>query len=269
MVKNERARGQRQGPFPSEFRGDMNKRFVGIAARFTSFWWGDKCFSVLLALLLCSLFLTPTLDTLLGQIIVGIFFTLLLVSGLSEVSSRMLPRIGAGLLVLTAIVLHWLEDVSPGPALSCWLTLISLIYFILLTWVVMRRAFRDGPVTTSRVRGAVSAYILLAITWSYIYQLIELIVPGSFHLTEMPFSLGERYLKINLTYFSFITLTTLGYGDITPLHPTARLFVIMEALLGQLYPATLLARLVSLEISSRQGLEQPLDATGNKPDSQG
>jgi len=247
----------------------MNKRFEGITARFTSFWWGDRGFSSLLALLLCSLFLSPALDALLGQIIVGIFFTLLLVSGISEVSSHILPRIGAGLLVGTAIVLHWVEDVSPSRAVSCWLAFLALLYFMLLTWVVLRRTFQDGPVTSSRVRGAVAAYILLAITWSYLYQLIELLLPGSFHLTETAFSPGERSLKIDLTYFSFITLTTLGYGDITPLHPTARLFVIMEALLGQLYPATLLARLVSLEISSRQGLEQPLDSTGNKPDGNG
>jgi hypothetical protein len=57
--------------------------------------------------------------------------------------------------------------------------------------------------------------------------------------------------KENLTYFSFVTLTTLGYGDIAAVHPVARMFVVFEALVGQLYPATLLARLVSLEISNR------------------
>jgi len=247
----------------------MKKRFEGITAGFTSFWWGDRGFTALLALLLCSIFLTPALDAFLGQIIVGIFFTLLLVSGLSEVSSHVLPRIGAGLLVGTAIVLHWLEDVSPSRTVSCWLAFISLVYFMLLTWVVLRRTFRDGPVTSSRVRGAVAAYILLAITWSSLYQLIELLLPGSFHLTETAFSSAERSLKINMTYFSFITLTTLGYGDITPLHPAARLFVIMEALLGQLYPATLLARLVSLEISNRQGSERQLESADNTPDNQG
>ena len=237
----------------------MGNQFKGIMARFTSFWWGDKGFSSLLALLLCSMFLAPALDALLGQLIVGIFFTLLLVSGISEVSSHILPRIGAGLLVGTAIVLHWLEDVSPSRVLSCWLAILSLLYFILLTWVVLRRTFRDGPVTPSRVRGAVAAYILLAITWSSLYQLIEILLPGSFHLAESAFSHGERYLQINLTYFSFITLTTLGYGDITPLHPLARLSVIMEALLGQLYPATLQARLVSLEIVHRE--KQQADTT--------
>ena len=230
----------------------MGNQLKGITARFTSFWWGDRGFSSLLALLLCSLFLAPALDALLGQIIVGIFFTLLLVSGISEVSSQILPRIGAGLLVVIAIVLHWVEDVSPNRAVSCWLVFIALLYFMLLTWVVLRRTFRNGPVTPSRVRGAVAAYILLAITWSSLYQFIELRIPGAFHLTETAFFPAERSLKINLTYFSFITLTTLGYGDITPLHPAARLFVIMEALLGQLYPATLLARLVSLEIMHRE-----------------
>jgi hypothetical protein len=57
----------------------------------------------------------------------------------------------------------------------------------------------------------------------------------------------------NLIYFSFVTLTTIGYGDVVPLHPYARGLANVEAIIGQLYPATLLARLVTLELAVRHG----------------
>lgn len=234
----------------------MIKPLEGITARFISFWWGDNGFLSLLLLLLVSVFCAPVFDDILGQLLISILFSLLLLSGISEVSSNVAPRLIAGTVAVTTIALRWLQNVFPSLQLTYWLLSLSLLYFLLLTWVVLRRVYMDGSVASSRVRWAVVAYILLAITWSYIYQLIELSLPGSFVISPLLASNGEHALQLNLTYFSFITLTTLGYGDITPLHPTARIFAIMEALLGQLYPATLLARLVSLEIISRQ--EKPV-----------
>jgi hypothetical protein len=229
----------------------MGKKLKGIRVRITSYWVGDRGFSTLLGLLFISFFLAPLIEGFFSQLLLGIFFTLLLVSGISEVSSNILHRVLAGLVAAAAIILHWVQDINPSRELSFCVAASSLIYFLLLTWVVLRRAFQAGRLTTHRVREAVAAYILLAITWSYIYQLIEILSPGAFTMTAAVVSLGERHQQLSLTYFSFITLTTLGYGDITPLHSSARMFVIIEALLGQLYPATLLARLVSLEIANR------------------
>ncbi len=225
-------------------------------SRFNAFWWGDKGLSALLGLLLFGFFLEPLTDTVLGRTVVSVFFTLLLVSGVANVSSRLFPRICSGLVAGVAIVLHWVRDSAPTRELSTWLLVFSLVYFLLLTWVVLHRAFRAGPVTPDRVRGAVAAYLLLAITWSLLYQLIELRIPGSFNLPPSNTFAGARDPQHYLTYFSFVTLTTLGYGDITPAHPTARMFVIIEALMGQLYPATMLARLVSLEITGRKSADR-------------
>jgi hypothetical protein len=237
----------------------MEKPLTGAAARFTGFWWSDGGFFPLLVFLLVSSFLVPTIDSLAGRLIIGIFFTLLLVSGVANISTNPYVRIGAGLLAGVAILLHWLADIMPSRELACWQTASSLIYFALLTWVVLRRAFSGGTVTFGRIKEAVAAYILLAITWSYFYQITELLIPGAFALTNPAVSLEGDYLRPTLTYFSFITLTTLGYGDIVPVNHPARLFVIVEALMGQLYPATLLARLVSLEIVHR-GEKQQTDA---------
>jgi hypothetical protein len=88
--------------------------------------------------------------------------------------------------------------------------------------------------------------------WSFAYHLIALQFSGAFSLAaSLKPEAGS--LQAKLTYFSFVTLTTVGYGDITAVHPIARPLVVLEALTGQLFPAILIARLVSLEIAHREG----------------
>lgn len=93
-------------------------------------------------------------------------------------------------------------------------------------------------------------YLLLGLLWALGYQLIETLLPGSFRFMEEHDAAGS-FIKHGFAYFSFVTLTTVGYGDITPVHPIARTAAIGEALVGQLYPAILIGRLVSLQISAR------------------
>ena len=93
-------------------------------------------------------------------------------------------------------------------------------------------------------------YLLLGVAWAGIYELIGGIWPGAFRFSEAPRSRAE--LTASLAYYSFVTLTTMGYGDITPLHPAARSAAILEALTGQLFPAILIGRLVAMELSARE-----------------
>jgi hypothetical protein len=117
--------------------------------------------------------------------------------------------------------------------------------------VVLWQVYREGPVTGHRVRGAVAAYLLIAIFFAYSYTLIAALLPGSFQVPAwMSESGGERGEAF--FYFSMVALTTVGFGDITAIHPFARSLVMLEALIGQLYPAILLARLVTLEIETRR-----------------
>ena len=123
----------------------------------------------------------------------------------------------------------------------------------LLTLGILYKVFSDDkPVTSHRIRGAIAAYLLFGITWSILYGLLDQTLPQAFNLPAAAGLYGPDRQE-QLTYFSFVTLATLGYGDITPIHGVSRMFAIMEALIGQLYPATLLARLVSLEVTHRSG----------------
>jgi hypothetical protein len=219
-------------------------------ARFTAFWWSDKGLSALLVMILLAFMLAPLVRSGLSSGIISIFFSLLLLSGIHTITEKKLHRAGVAVVVLIGIILTWMKNLYPASrSLYAWSDLFSLIFLILLTQVVIRHVYQEGPVTLDRIRGAIAAYILVGFTWAILYHFIELSVPGSFRLTET--AAGGHYFEqqSDLTYYSFMTMTTVGYGDIIPVNPMARTFAVLEALIGQLYPATLLARLVSLQIS--------------------
>jgi Ion channel len=114
---------------------------------------------------------------------------------------------------------------------------------------VARAVFGPGRITYHRVVGAVLLYMIMGLVFVALYGFIVLTIPDAF--TNLATLKGDFVVAGNLIYFSFVTLTTTGYGDIAPLHPYARSLANIEAIIGQIYPATLLARLVTLELENR------------------
>ncbi len=126
-----------------------------------------------------------------------------------------------------------------------------LIASLILAVVVARAVFAPGPINYHRVIGAVLLYLDIGVIFIALFCFVALVAPNAFNgLGAVQDNLA---LASNLIYFSFVTLTTVGYGDIVPVHPLARALANIEAIIGQLYPATLLARLVTLEIENRRG----------------
>ena len=124
-----------------------------------------------------------------------------------------------------------------------------LITGITLGWVVAREVFGNGNITYHRIVGAILLYLIFGLTFVALFTFVGLLVPHSFSGLSFEDNLA---LPTNLVYFSFATLTTTGYGDIVPILPIARSLCNLELIIGQLYPATLLARLVSLEVAGRR-----------------
>lgn len=123
-----------------------------------------------------------------------------------------------------------------------------LIAGLAVSSVVARAVFAPGKVTNRRVVGGILLFLSIGLVFVAIFSFVLLLAPNAFANIESrqgDFPIGS------LVYFSFVTLTTLGYGDIVPVHPYARGLVNIESIIGQLYPATLLARLVTLELVSR------------------
>jgi voltage-gated potassium channel Kch len=114
-----------------------------------------------------------------------------------------------------------------------------------------RAAFGPGRVTWHRVQGAVALYLILGLLFAHLYGLLNVLVPEAFTNVRSGLNAHAVFYRGRLLYFSLVTLTGTGYGDILPLHAVARSLATLEAVIGQLFPAALLARLVSLELEGR------------------
>jgi hypothetical protein len=151
-------------------------------------------------------------------------------------------------LVTIGIISNILAATGTGIFFS-YLSLCSYIIFLLLTIsLAIRQVLRSGPINANRVIGVICIYLLLGLIWSLFYVLVNVLIPSSFsiQISGNPFEQANHFL-----YFSFVTLTTLGYGDISPLGETARALSTIEAILGQLYIAILVAGAVATFIARK------------------
>jgi hypothetical protein len=119
---------------------------------------------------------------------------------------------------------------------------------ITLGVVVAQAVFRPGRVTYHRIIGAILLYLLIAVAFGTLFIFVGLSIPDAFKGIAFD---DNPALANSVFYLSFVTLTSTGYGDIVPVHPIARSLCNIESVVGQLYPATLLARLVTLELRQR------------------
>jgi hypothetical protein len=205
------------------------------------FWADDRGLSIFLPLLLIAAFVIPPLvppgsgRSLAGDVV----FALLLISGVLALAERGM----ASVILMPVAILTLLVDLGSWvfPVPEPWVLGTSLLSLVLFLFVLLGQTLRDGPVTFHRIQGAVAAYLLLGVIWAHAFGLVELLRPGAFSGPVNPAD-GPR----SFFYFSFVTLTTVGYGDILPVHPTARSLAALEAVVGPLYLAILIARLVSL-----------------------
>ena len=147
--------------------------------------------------------------------------------------------------VAASLVEHFLEN-SWVFALRAVLNILAAGF---LGALLLARVMRDGRINRNRIMGAIGSYLLIGIVFAQAYRLLAAFVDNAFAIGGVPATFAAIGAK--LVYYSFITLTSTGYGDITPLHPYARSLATMEALAGNLVLAVLVARLVGLEIDWR------------------
>ena len=211
------------------------------------FWMVDRGLSVFLVLLVIEVFVVPAfgragaLTTLAGDVV----FSALLVAGALTLSEQRWVRWLVPPLAALALVIRWLGRAGAFTDVVAWRELSTLMILALFAVFVAGQVYRRGPVTHHRILGAVAVYLLLGLAWASAYEFLNHLHPGAFG-GNLDAALPQTWI-----YYSFVTLTTTGYGDIAPLHPVARSLAIAEALTGQLYLSITLARLVASYVGTR------------------
>ena len=220
--------------------------------RLVEFWARDESLTVLLGTVVLLVFFVQPLAEIgwLAKSFIAVAGALVLAAGLLVVSARPLLIALGGMLAAGSFVFDFAALAFPRPDLFALRDAFTLVFFGFLNAVILRRVLRDGPVNRYRIQGAVLAYLILGLMWAQAYWLMETLWPGSFAPAAMVADPSGHGMK--LTYFSFVTLTTLGYGDITPVAPFARSLAVMESFTGQLFPTILIARLVAMELETRK-----------------
>lgn len=193
-----------------------------------------------------------------GPFIEGVLFIAVLVGVVVSISTRRVSRLVAltvGIPLAVLIVLHAFSDWTWVAFFRHMLAVAFLGYAIA---VMLRFILTTSRVTTNTVFASLCIYLLFGVLWALGYSTIEQLDPGAFY-SSMATEASSPLMRIGkgestaVLYFSFATLTTLGYGDIVPVSPVARTLASLEAITGQLYLAVLVARLVGLHIAESLG----------------
>jgi hypothetical protein len=220
--------------------------------RGSQFWAGGEGLTLLSIVLLVGIFVVFPLREAFPRswLIPDIALSALMVSAaLALRASRILTALVI-LVTVAALAVRWIARVVASRGFQEFSTGLILVSLLLFAYIVLLVVFQKGPIRWNRIQGGVAVYLLLGLVWAFAYQLAEEIHPGAIHFATTVRDPDQLIAK--LVYFSFITLTTVGYGDISAVHPLARSLAMGEALVGQLFPAILIATLVTMAMQARR-----------------
>jgi hypothetical protein len=192
------------------------------------------------------------------QYLVDVFAVLVMISGVYAVAhrSRLLfwcvMGLGVPSIILQLVPYAYLN--RPVVVLN---NASTLVFLIAVAAAVLYRVLREGPITSHRIQGSIAVYLMMGMIWALAYSIVYILDPSSFDLggsaDGMEDLIGVHTRGMSrLIYFSFVTMTTLGYGDIAPHGMIASNLAILQALTGQIYLVVIMARLVSLAIAARE-----------------
>lgn len=189
-------------------------------------------------------------DLRIGGIIEALLLTLVLIAAVIVIGASRGMRILAVVLAIPAVIGKWINHFRPD-LFPVEITLVASLLFVAFVVVhLLRFTLRAPRVNVEVLCAAISNYLMIGLMWVFAYQLAAQLVPDSFGFSSGPSS--DRMMDgFNALYFSFVTLSTIGYGDITPLSGPARMLAIVEATVGMFYMTVLVARLVAMYSSEK------------------
>lgn len=217
----------------------------------TSNWLSRNKYQALLLALLLLLVAYPALRGPAGSpVLASVLVTAVFLAGWWVVFAGRRFRIAGAVLGAPAVLGTWTAYAMPerhGPAVAAGFHAAAAAFNVLVIAVLLLQVYRGRSVSMDVVAAALCGYLMLGVTFGHVYYLLNTVVPGSFNGLDPDPSHHRTHYQ--LIYFSFVTLTTVGYGDITPAKDTARSLALVEAVAGQFYLAVLVADLVGKRVA--------------------
>jgi voltage-gated potassium channel len=228
-------------------------------------WWFRRKFLALLLALGLLVVVYPVLRSAFStRLLLDALLTVVFLAAFLTIFSQSRFRLLALLLGVPTIVGAWIDYVVPGlPRLPLVVGfhLVAALFLGFTVATILRAIHREETVSTDAIYGAFCGYLLVGLAFGHLYCVTESLNPGSFQMSEQfpPQLQVEARHHFILSYFSFVTLTSVGYGDITPGSGTARSLAVVEAIIGQFYIAVLIGELIGKRVSQVVS-GQPSDA---------
>ena len=220
-------------------------------------WLRRRKHLALLAALLLLLVVYPVLESVGGQVLLDVLLTIVFLTSFAVVFEGR-GRLLVVLLGVPTLIGQWtgyaLPD-TPRAGVGIGFHLVSASFLFACIALILKAIHREPKVSLDDVCGALCGYLLVGVAFSHLYCLTEALAPGSFRGVPASAPPDGARLRLALIYFSLVTLTTLGYGDVVPAGDGARGLAVVEAVLGQFYLAVLLAELIGKRVS--QALSEP------------
>jgi len=207
-----------------------------------NFFFKEK-FTILLGLLLIYVVATPFFAQVINEsLFLDIIFSAVMVSAILTLSREKKSRIVVILLVLPCLVLLWLNLPDNSAEIFLAGTALQAVFNFSMVFIIMWLVFQAPVITRDILSASIVAYLFVALFFAKSFLVLEILSPGSFSISSDRIMTDPSVMK----YFSFVTLTTLGYGDVVPISDQAKTMAISEALIGQIYLTVLIARLVGV-----------------------
>lgn len=188
--------------------------------------------------LLILLILTAVLESYqYSYIVLNTLSTIVIIAGVYAASENKRSIYILLVLALPWFISEWFFLTSPNTVF------LSFFFFLYVTFTLLNMIIKTKEITQNTLYGAVCAYLLLGLLWASIYGLINELSPGSIFQGS---GVTGKMTTNDIIYFSYTTLTSLGYGDITSVTPAGRIMSVLEAVIGQLFIAFMVARLIGI-----------------------
>ncbi|MFT3883754.1 MAG: ion channel [Gemmatales bacterium] len=227
-------------------------------------------FTILLLTLIVFMLCTPLIIELVteeyavsGKVTILVISVGWVTAATFAVSTRRRTAIIAIVLMAVSLLLELFTTLLPTNLSFILFHLLRIVFLGFIVSQVFKHIFKPRLVTFDTISASLCIYLMLGAVWAHIYAIVEMVTPGSIayvipHVPEQKST--EIARSFHMLYFSFVTLSTVGYGDMVPTTTVARMFAVTEAISGQIYLLVMVSRLVGLQVS--QALYQP----ESKPD---